>query len=254
MPKPDFLIIGAQKCGTSSLFYLLNQHPDLNLPSVKEIQFFTLEYDKGWNWYKKQFPSGHILARKMTGEASPYYLYHPLVPARVARHLPAVKLIIMMRDPVDRAYSHFWHEKRYQNEWLGDFEEAVALEHERTSLEEEKLIRNEITHSQPFRSFGYIARGLYYKQISRWLQYFPLNQMHFIKSELFFQNPEKDLTELFRFLRISTKIPENLTPQNTNEYPEMPSEIRKKILGYFREDQEKLAALLGQPFQWNLNL
>lgn len=251
MPKPDFLIIGAQKCGTSSLFHYLGQHPDLILPLQKEIQFFSLDYSMGWNWYKNQFPQKPIFERKLTGEASPYYLFHPLVPARVAKHLPKVKLIVMLRNPVDRAYSHFWHEKKYKTEPLNSFEEAIAKEPERTSDEEQKLINNQITQSKPYRSFTYVARGMYFQQISRWLRYYRLKQMYFIKSENFFENPENELVELYRFLGIRKIMPDNLIPQNTNAYPTLDTEIRERLAANFIGDGKKLAGLLGDKFVWN---
>jgi hypothetical protein len=251
MTKPDFLIIGAQKCGTSSLFHYLSQHPDLNLPSEKEIQFFTLEYKKGWNWYRNQFPRKSLFSQKLTGEASPYYLFHPLVPERVAKHLPKIKLIVMLRDPVDRAYSHFWHEKKYKTESLDSFEEAISKEPERINLDEQKLINNEIIQSQSFRSYSYLDRGMYYKQISRWLRFYKLGQMHFIKSEDFFENPEAELTELYRFLEIRQIMPVNMTPQNTNIYPKLEAEIRERVAFNFEEDSKKLYELLGDKFVWN---
>ena len=254
MPKPDFLIIGAQKCGTSSLFHYLRQHPDLNLPTLKEIQFFTLDYSRGWKWYKNQFPHKLFFSRKLTGEASPYYLFHPLVPERVAHHLPGVKLIVMLRNPVDRAYSHFWHEKKFKTESLDSFEEAIANEHARISEEEQKLINNRIMVSQPYRSFSYLSRGMYYKQISDWLRFYPIRQMHFINSEKFFENPETQLAELYQFLGIRQIIPVNLTPQNTNTYPALKAEIRERVALNFIEDSKKLSELLGDKFIWNNQL
>ena len=101
---PDFLIIGAQKCGTSSMFAYLNQHPQMKLPDVKEIHFFDLNYSNGLDWYTSHFPPASLSHRMVTGEASPYYLFHPHVPERVRLHCPDVKLVVMLRNPVDRAY------------------------------------------------------------------------------------------------------------------------------------------------------
>lgn len=103
----QFLIIGAQKCGTSSLFYYLLQHPELALPEKKEIHFFDAKHQNGIGWYEDHF-SHKKKADKQTGEATPYYLFHPLVPQRIAIHYPQIKLIVLLRSPIDRAYSHFW--------------------------------------------------------------------------------------------------------------------------------------------------
>lgn len=248
--KPDFLIIGAQKCGTTSLFYYLSQHPDLNIPKEKEIHFFDLEYDKGVEWYYSLFPKKQFLKTKLTGEASPYYLFHPLVPERVVKYLPKVKIIVLLRNPVDRAYSHFMHQKKLKNEDINSFEEAIELENIRTDEDEMKLINGEIEISLPFRRYSYLKRGLYFKQISHWLQYFPIDQFYFIKSEDFFQNTEYELIQLCSFLGVNYKSPNDLLPQNTNFYPQLSQSLRSQLNLHFAEDSKKLMCLIGDKFCW----
>jgi len=252
MTEPNFLIIGAQKCGTTSLFHFLSQHPDLNLPSVKEIQFFSLEYSKGWKWYKNQFPENPFFRRKLKGEASPYYLFHPLVASRVATHLPKIKLIVMLRNPVDRAYSHFWHERKHKTENVENFETALELESERI-LEDEKALRaGKLQQSSAHQNFSYINRGFYAKQIEEWLRFFPLSQMLFIKSEDFFYDPVSELVKVYSFLGVKETLPTHLSPQNMNSYPLLKEKMRKKIVPLFEEDTNKLTLLIGEKFRWNL--
>lgn len=249
--KPDFLIIGAQKCGTTSLFFYLAQHPGLVMPKTKEVHFFDQQYEKGITWYYNQFPKSSIINKKLTGEASPYYLFHPLVPERVFKHLPNIKIIVLLRNPVDRAYSHFMHEKKYKREFLDSFEEAVETENIRTDEDEKKLIAGEIQNSESFQRYSYLKRGLYHKQISRWLQYFRFEQFCFIKSEDFFQNPEKELIHVCDFLGITHSVIENLAPLNTNKYTDLSEYQRRKLNNFFADDSKKLKGLIGEKFCWD---
>ena len=128
-PLPDFLVIGAQKAGTTALYAYLRWHPGITGPSWKEVSFFDRHWWRGEFWYRGQFPlrSG----QRLVGEASPSYLFHPLAPERVRSLVPEAKLIALVRDPVDRAYSHYQHEVALGREPLS-FEDALAAEAERT--------------------------------------------------------------------------------------------------------------------------
>lgn len=249
--KPDFLIVGAQKCGTTSLFHYLSQHPLVYMPEVKEVHFFDLNYQKGVKWYLNHFRVPFRFGKQVVaGEASPYYFFHPLVPERVARHLPSVKLIFMLRNPVTRAHSHFYHQKKLGTEALDSFREAVAREAERIGQEELRLQREEIEFSQDFQDFSYVARGMYARQIERWLRFFPMSGMHFIKSEDFYTSPHDELRRVHRFLGIPEIIPEDINPQNSNEYPALEEEFANELKLLFDEDSKKLTGLIGQKFQW----
>ena len=137
---PSFLILGAQRAGTSSLYNYLRQHPSLRLPRKKEMHFFDLYYMRGLKWYARQFPAFVFNRTKKTGEATPYYLFHPAVAERVANALPNVKLIALLRDPTVRAFSHFQMSVFKGNETILDFEVALAAEHERLQGETENLM------------------------------------------------------------------------------------------------------------------
>jgi hypothetical protein len=248
--KPTFLIIGAQKCGTTSLFYYLSQHPQLNLPEIKEIHFFDLAYESGIEWYYRSFPKNPFLHYKLTGEASPYYLFHPLVPERVFKHLPKIKIIVLLRNPVDRAYSQYNHQRKLGNELIQSFEEAIINEESRISEEEEKLNLGILNESLAFRRYSYLKRGHYSVQIERWLQFFPMSQMLFIKSEDFFENPKIVLYEVYDFLKIRRILPQKLTPQNSNDYPKIAGDTRENLRKFFEVDSKKLKGLLGEKFSW----
>src|SRR5919201_3141433 len=145
-PLPDFLIIGAQKAGTTALYAYLRWHPGITGPSWKEVSFFDRYYARGEAWYRGNMPSRprQWLAERrngrppLVGEASPSYLFHPLAPERVANLLPRARLIAVLRNPVDRAFSHYQHELSLGREHLS-FEEALDREDERLRGEVERM-------------------------------------------------------------------------------------------------------------------
>jgi len=167
---PDFIIIGTQKGGTSSLFSYLRQHSQLKLSGVKEIHFFDSNYLKGTNWYKSHFPLKWVNFNKKTGEASPYYLFHPHVAKRVYDQCPKAKLIVMLRNPADRAYSHYMMQNKRKLDPLPTFEESIKAEDVRLIEETQKLLNNPGYKSFNHQKFSYLARGKYYSQIKKWLE------------------------------------------------------------------------------------
>lgn len=247
---PYFIIIGAQKGGTSSLFYYLKQHSQLNLPNVKEIHFFDLNFNKGIDWYKQQFPQTSLSVKK-TGEASPYYLFHPHVPERVFKCCPSVKLIVMLRNPIDRAYSHYMMQRKKWIEYL-TFEKAFKSESKWIAKETMKLLENPAYQSKIHQKRSYFERGKYYTQIKKWLNYFPANQFLFVKSESFFDEPLQELSKVYSFLNIRYEHPENLSPQNVNEYKAMSPKMRSLLSVYYKQDIEKLSELLGDKYSWDI--
>src|SRR5437016_5579333 len=163
---PHFIIIGAQRCGTTSLFEYLARHPSFSLPSQKELHFFDYQYHNGADWYRKQFPL--LLGGVITGEASPYYLLHPHVPRRIRDWNPDVKLIVLLRNPVDRAYSHYYHEVRLEAEPL-DFEAALDVEAERMEGQVERMRADPYYYSYNHQHFSYVSRGIYIHQLESWM-------------------------------------------------------------------------------------
>ena len=248
--KHDFLIIGAQKCGTTSLSYFLSQHPDIAFAKVKEVHYFDLNYIKGIDWYKSFFPPKILFRKKLTGEASPYYIFHPLVPERVARIMPGVKLIVLLRNPVDRAYSQYLHELNRGTETMTSFDEAIENEMKQIANEERKLISGELEINPLHQNNSYLSRGYYYEQVLRWNRYFQLSQMHFVKSEDFFLNPESELEGIYRFLNIRNKLPTDLSPQNRNPHAPFSLECKVRLNHVFAGDSKKLAGLIGEKFTW----
>ncbi|MCF6341209.1 MAG: sulfotransferase domain-containing protein [Bacteroidales bacterium] len=247
---PDFIIIGAQKGGTSSLFSYLKQHSQLQLPNKKEIHFFDNHYLKGVSWYRSHFPL-NIFDNNKTGEASPYYLFHPHAPQRVFQHCPKVKLIVMLRNPTDRAYSHYMMQNKRKFDPLHTFEEAIAAEESRLRVETLRLENEPFYNSVHHQRLSYLERGKYYTQLNRWFLYFQTHQFLFIKSEIFFDDPLKELQRVYAFLDIKKENPPDLSPQNVNDYEPMKDKTRGILNEYFADENKKLAGLLGNDFLWD---
>lgn len=189
---PDFIIGGAQKCGTTSLHFYLAQHRDIFMPMKKqETHFFDQDqnYRKGVEWYESCFRDHRN--ERVIGQTSPLYLYLEKVPDRIYRLLPEVKLMFVLRNPVDRAYSHYWHERKKGREKL-TFEEAIEIEGDR--------INKDFWHN---RHFSYLSRGKYAEQIERYLDYFSLSQMLFIMYDEFKKDSLKTVKKCFNFLEVS---------------------------------------------------
>lgn len=248
--KPAFLIIGAQKAGTSSLFRYLSQHPDIKLPKRKELHFFDLRYENGIDWYEGLFPASLLPSEQITGEASPYYLFHPLVPERVCRHYPNIRLIVLLRNPVDRAYSHFQMERKRDTEPEESFIRAVELEDSRIAHERQLITDGIIKSGDHFRNSSYVSRGLYGQQITRWRRYFPPEQFLFIKSEELYDDTINQLGRVHDFLQITHVPPDDISPVNSNRYPDLPAADRLIVEEYFREDSLLLQQLIGDQFVW----
>lgn len=250
--KPSFLIIGSQKCGTTSLYNYLIQHPNLIAASKKEIHFFSTNYDKGDEWYKTHFPRTKAFGNKtdvITGEATPYYIFHPHSPARVRKALPDVKIIVLLRDPVERAFSHYKHHVKLKVEPL-TFADAIKAEPQRLMCELDKMVQNEGYDSYNLQMYSYLARGVYVDQLKRWLDYFPREQFLILQSEDFFRNPADNYLRSLEFLGLPEYELSTFRAFNASHHSSMDKSMREYLANYFRPYNEGLYELLGLDFGW----
>jgi len=255
---PSFLIIGAQRAGTTSLYRYLSKHPAVGpVVLTKGAHYFDTNYDKGLAWYRAHFParwSGANTRRRfgvdrITGEGSPYYVFHPLAPFRIRETIPDVKLLLMLRDPVERAYSHYQHEKARGFEDLS-FEEAIAREPERLAGERERIIADPTYLSFHHQHHSYLARGRYLEQLLVWRELFPPEQMMIIQTERFFTDPERGFAEVLAFLGLPPWRPPVFERYNARQYSSMRPDTRAWLQDYFRNLNEELEAYLGTNFGW----
>jgi hypothetical protein len=238
---PDFIIIGTQRGGTTSMYRYLCEHPNVGAAFRKEVHFFDDYFDRGLDWYLAHFPrQGEY---PMVGEASPYYLVHPEAPERARRVVPGALLIALLRDPVARAWSQYHIKIKRGLETL-PFAEALDREHERLTADPNPV-------GAAWRHHSYQARGEYAGQLERWLAAFPRERLLVLKSEDFFANPARELAGVHRFLGLPSMMPQGFKPYHLAEYPPLDPVIARRLREYFAPHNTRLADLLGRDFGWD---
>jgi hypothetical protein len=239
---PDFLIIGAARCGTSSLFSNLLKHPRIRGPHLprtsfsneKEAHFFDKKIHRGFSlsWYENRFndPGRDIVFF----EATPNYLYHPAVPKLVKKHMAYAKFIVMLRNPVNRAWSHFYH---WRSKCGWDVSVLKQKGHE------------------------IVKKGIYHEQLERWFEYFPRDKFLIIKSEVFYRNETPVIKECFNFLGLEKcdfdqksitywdPKREYLTARRTYDKP--PNHIVGWLRNFYAPHNERLEKMLNREFGWD---
>jgi len=256
---PRFIIIGVGRGGTTSLYNYLTAHPSV-MPSLwKEIGFFDQNFHKGINWYKSHFPlnlTKYHIEKKFrkdftTGEATPVYIYHPDVSLRIKKIIPNVKLIVLLRNPVDRAYSQFHNAIEHDRE-KRSFEEAVDEQiKEREKIEEENLLNNSKNYRKIYHSKAYLSTGIYIDQIKPWFEIFSKNQILVIKSEDMYADPLSIVNKTLEFLDLPKWDLREFKKYNFHGYEEeMQTETRKRLIEFFKPHNEKLYDYLGRNFNW----
>lgn len=244
---PSFVVIGGQRCGTTSLFADFNAHPLIRPPVTKELQYFTLNYARGLSWYRACFP--RLRPGEFTFEASPFYLFDPAVPARACVDLPDTKFVAMLRNPAERAYSHYTQSCALGQETLSF---ADALE-----AEPERLARARATGgaraTTELRAYSYFSRGLYAQQLRQWFAHVDPAQMIVLRSEDMFDQPAPTYARLLDFLRIRQHAPARFYHQNSHprdSTPDFPAALRAELTRRYAEPNQELGELLGWSQTW----
>jgi hypothetical protein len=253
-PLPDFMIVGAQRSGTSSLFKYLRGHPDLAASLRKETEYFSRRYGEGEAWYRAHFPIRRE-RRALAFEATPDYLFYPPTPQRVASDLPDARFVVLLRDPVERAFSHYRHMCRLGFERMS-FEDAVRDEGARIGGEASELKRDPMHYSRDLLRYSYAARGRYAEQLERWFVSFGPSRFLIVRSEDLFGDPSAVFDSVLRFLEVRPWQPRafanhsyRTTPGDGVTVPAAPAAMLREIL---EPDVQRLEALLGWPMGWRL--
>jgi hypothetical protein len=197
-PLPAFVGLGAQKAGTTTLHALLSQHPQVHLPPQKELQFFSLHYAQGERWYRQQFSAAQ--RGQICGDITPYYLFHPWAPQRIAQLIPKARLIVLLRDPVERTLSHYFHTRRLGFEPL-PLEQALAAEAQRLAGAAQVLQATDGRHKM-HQECSYLSRSRYEHQLARVQALFAAEQLLVLSSEALFAAPEPIWQQLLAFLEL----------------------------------------------------
>jgi hypothetical protein len=252
---PDFVVIGVQKGGTTSLHHYLAQHPHVTMGmSRKEQHFFDTHYHRGLLWYRTDFPLRMLNnfrhnkngTHRVIGEGTPNYIFHPRVPERMASILPEAKLIVILRNPAERAISHYFHNMRHGFEHLA-LDEALSKESERLEGERNRMMSDEGYRSTSYLRHSYLSRGRYAEQLEQWLQYYPRKQFLLVCSEDLFRAPQETIDQVFAFLGCKPHLVNAERKYNKFPLPRVENRIREWLLEYFRPYNAQLSELGFKP-------
>lgn len=254
--RPTYLVIGAQKAGTTSLHRYLSDHPAVLCAVVKETEFFNRSYAHGKRSYRAFFPLAlRALAVRLragvwpaVGEATAAYLFDPRVPERVHAFDPRLKLVAILRDPVDRAYSHFQMERRWGRE-PRSLEGALENEERVIERELERIAADPLDRGDGFPA-SYVARGRYAEQLERWLAFFPPEQLLVLTSDELLADPEGTMARVARFLGIPVHRAKSYPREGVREYEPMSAEQRERLARIFEPHNRRLEELLGRKLPW----
>jgi hypothetical protein len=256
---PSYLIVGAQKGGTSALYEYLVRHPLVGRSTNEEVQYFSLNYARGTAWYRGHFPTvaraalvrGRYGRELVTGESSPYYLFHPHALERVRELLPDARLIVVLRNPVDRAYSQYNHSCQIGVEPLETFEAGLAAEPARLEGELEKMAAEPFYNSFSHYNHSYLARGLYVEQLERLYRVFEERQILLETAEDLSMHTDAVYARTLEFLGLPVRRLSRYPRQNVRRYPPMRPETRRRLIEYFSGPNERLYAFLGRDLGWD---
>ena len=233
----NFIILGVQKAGTSSLYAYLTQHPKILPPLRKELEFWSWKFYQGLDWYFAQFPQLESGGDYQTGEACPNYFDFPETPERLARYCPTTKFIILLRNPVDRAISHYHHWRKIHQESL-PLEDALTIN-----------LKN-LSPNSPYAGVpkNYLERGLYADHLKRWFSHIPRERFLILKSERFYEDPEATLGQVQDFLGLPRQSLAHYPKYNTGAYPPSDDKIRDMLTEFYKPYNQDLNEVLGEVF------
>lgn len=267
-PPPDFLIIGAKRGGTTSFYFDLLAHPQvvrlfpppvpgLKADATKGIHYFDSNYPRGHRWYRSYLPTS--AARRLTerrngapavaGEASPYYLFHPMAAERAHDEVPAAKIVVLLRDPVLRTYSH-WKERRRSGAEELDFAAALAAEPDRLRGERERLAADPAYNSYAWEQQSYATQSEYAAPLAAWVDRFGRDQVLVLTSEDYYADPVTVLRRTDEFLGLPPREASTGKVRNAAAGDELDPDLRTMLEDRFREPNRALVQLIGHELPW----
>jgi hypothetical protein len=267
-PLPEFLLIGTKRGGSTTLWKYLSAHPGIVplfpsarwLPAqydMKGVHYFDTKFGRSAAWYRGHFRTAWArerLARRrggpvVAGEASPYYLFHPCAPERVASVAPDARLLVVLRDPVQRAWSHYKEQVQKGAETLS-FGAALDAETGRLQGAEALLRRDRRATHFAHEHHGYVRQGHYADVLPGWLQHFGRERLHILVSEELFADPQGEMDRAWAFLGLESVALLAGAPWNTIAAGPLPAPEQDLLRAHFEEPNARLAALLGRPLPW----
>jgi hypothetical protein len=267
-PPPDFLLIGTKRGGTTSFYFDLIAHPSyvrlfpppvpvLKPDATKGVHYFDTHFTRGPRWYRSFMPSS--TARRLagvrasgpvvTGEASPYYLFHPMAAERANAEVPHAKIIVLLRDPVVRTHSH-WKERRRQSAEPLEFVDALTAEPERLVGERERLVADPSYISYPWEQQSYALQSEYADPLARWIELFGRDRVHVAVSERYYADPAQVLADVDEFLGVPRRQTSTGTVRNAAAGSPLSPELDRQLRERFAEPNQRLQQLTGHTYPW----
>jgi hypothetical protein len=257
---PNVLLIGGQRCGTSSLYKYLGQHPEVSPSIRKEVEYFTLHFAEGESWYRAHFLTTREKEKagvRVVFEATPNYLLDPRCAERAAASLPGARIIVLLRDPVERAFSHYQHNRRLNHEPLS-FADAIGKEVSRTAAARSQLALDPtIPLPMELRRYSYVERGFYAEQLGPWIRYFGHERVLALTSDEMYRDPASVFRNVTSFLELSSWMPgtfENhsyIGRKNVASSADFSATLRRELADTFVGPNRSLEELLDRVFDWS---
>ncbi len=255
---PSLLIAGGQRCGTTSMYRALAQHPAMIKPVLRKgIHYFDVDYRADLRHYRAHFPltrtgrtsAARVGARPVAFESSPYYLWHPLAAERIAADLPGAKVLVLVRDPVERAYSAHAHElaRGYENR---DFETALELEDARLAGEEERIRRDPDVESHAHCHQAYVRRGQYAEQLEALAAHVGSENVLVVDSHDFFSDPAPVYTRVLDHLGLPEWPRVAFEQHNARHRLPLDESTRARLEAHFESHDRRLEPWLGAAPSW----
>jgi hypothetical protein len=256
-PAPDFVLIGTMRAGTTSLFRDLRAHPQVLPPVTKEIHYFDYHHGSGERWYRAHFPTARERSAggdgsrvTVSGEATPNYLAHPHAAGWAAAELPETRFIVLLRNPVERAHSHWKLMRRLDHETLS-FADALDAEERRLAPEWERMLEEPNYAAVDWFRYSYAARGHYADQLGRWFEAIDRNRFLIVRSEDYYAEPAEAWRRITRFIGISDWSPGNFSKVHGTASRGEDEEVLARLRTHFAPHNERLATLVGRDFAWD---
>ena len=252
---PDFFVIGSGRTGTTSLYHYLDQHPSLSKSAYDELGYFDDNYHLGLSWYRSLFPSiftKYLIKLKtnnfMTYDVTPSYVRRPWNAKRIKKLFPDTKLIVILRNPVDRTYSHYHLAEQFGE--TRTFEEIVKEDMDNilnwnVDLKDDNYFANKVEKS-------FLARGFYAEQLSIWFKLFSKNQIMIVSSEQLASDTKNTMNSIFQFLNLPKFEIPNTKKVNVSQYSKMNSSTRKLLINFFKPYNKSLYNFLNVNFEWDI--
>jgi hypothetical protein len=267
-PPPDFLIIGTKRGGTTSFYFDLIDHPSyvrlfpppvpgLKPDATKGVHYFDSNVTRGERWYHSFMPTSvarRVASRRtggpvVAGEASPYYLFHPMAAERAHASVPGARIIALLRDPVSRTHSH-WKERRRSDAEPLDFEEALAAEPGRLAGERERLVQDPGYVSYAWEQQSYALQSEYAPALRRWVDLFGADRIHVALSEEYYADPVRVLADVDEFLGVPRRATSTGTIRNAAQGAALSPELTASLQARFAGPNQELSTLIGRDLPW----